>query len=94
MSYDAMVEQIKTVPQECLVDIENYIQFVLYRYNLNSRTEKNKNLSKYFGSVKFNKDALVLQQEIRNEWNGIDFLADTNALIYLLNGDSCMFPYL
>lgn len=26
--------------------------------------------------------------------NGIDFLADTNALIYLLNGDSCMFPYL
>ena len=69
MSYDAMVEQRKTVPQECLVDIENYIQFVLYRYNLNSRTEKNKNLSKYFGSVKFNKDALVLQQEIRNEWN-------------------------
>ena len=69
MSYDAMVEQIKTVPQKCLVDIENYIQFVLYRYNLNCRTEKNKNLSKYFGSVKFNKDALVLQQEIRNEWN-------------------------
>jgi len=26
--------------------------------------------------------------------NGIDFLADTNALIYLLNGNSCMLPYL
>lgn len=26
--------------------------------------------------------------------NGIDFLADTNALIYLLAGDSCMSPYL
>ena len=26
--------------------------------------------------------------------NGIDFLADTNALIYLLNGNSCMTPYL
>lgn len=26
--------------------------------------------------------------------NGIDFLADTNALIYLLNGNSCMVPYL
>ena len=26
--------------------------------------------------------------------NGIDFLADTNALIYLLNGDSCMTPFL
>ncbi|MDD6487266.1 MAG: hypothetical protein PUF61_10010 [Spirochaetales bacterium] len=26
--------------------------------------------------------------------NGIDFLADTNALIYLLAGNSCMSPYL
>lgn len=26
--------------------------------------------------------------------NGTDFLADTNAFIYLLNGDSCMKPYL
>ena len=26
--------------------------------------------------------------------NGIDFLADTNALIYLLNGKSCMRPFL
>ena len=69
MSYEAMVEQIKTVPQECLVDIENYIQFVLYRYNLNCRTEKSKNLSKYFGSVNFNKDALVLQKEMRDEWS-------------------------
>ena len=32
MSYDTMIEQIKNVPQECLADIENYIQFVLYRY--------------------------------------------------------------
>ena len=26
--------------------------------------------------------------------NGIDFLADTNALIYILNGNSCMTPFL
>ena len=69
MSYEAMVEQIKTLPQECMVDIENYIQFILYRYNLNCRTEKNKNLSKYFGSVNFNKDALAPQQEMRDEWS-------------------------
>nr|MBP3282959.1 hypothetical protein [Treponema sp.] len=69
MSYDTMVEQIKAVPQECLVDIENYIQFVLYRYNQNVKSEKSSNLSKYFGSVKFNKDGLSLQKEMRNEWN-------------------------
>ena len=45
MSYDTMVEQIKTLPQECLVDIENYIQFVLYRYNQNVKASSNKNLS-------------------------------------------------
>ena len=26
--------------------------------------------------------------------SGIDYLADTNALIYLLNGNPCMKPYL
>lgn len=26
--------------------------------------------------------------------NGIDFLADTNAVIYLLSGNNCMKPYL
>lgn len=69
MSYDTMVEQIKTVPQECLEDIENYIQFVLYRYSQNVKANKSKNLSKYFGSVTFHKDALAIQKEQRNEWD-------------------------
>lgn len=69
MSYDAMVEQIKRVPQECLADIENYIQFVLYRYNQNVKSEQTSNLSKYFGSVNFKKDGLSIQKEMRNEWN-------------------------
>ena len=69
MSYETMVEQIKLVPQECLEEIENYIQFVLYRYNQNSKTENKTNLSKYFGSVNFQKDGLSIQKEMRNEWN-------------------------
>ncbi len=69
MSYDTMIEQIKTVPKECLVDIENYIQFVLYRYSQNTKSNETKNLSKYFGSVTFNKDALKMQKEMRNDWN-------------------------
>lgn len=67
MSYDTMIEQIKALPQECLVDIENYIQFVLYRYNRKVKTYKDQNLSKHFGSVLFNKDALAIQKEMRNE---------------------------
>ncbi len=69
MSYDTMVEQIKAVPQECLEEIENYIQFVLYRYTLTVKTNKDKNLSKYFGTVNFQKDGLSIQKELRNEWN-------------------------
>ncbi len=69
MSYDSMVEQIKSVPQECLEEIENYIQFVLYRYTLTVKANQEKNLSKYFGSVNFKKDGLSIQKEMRNEWN-------------------------
>ena len=69
MSYDTMVEQIKTLPQECLVDIENYIQFVLYRYNQNVKASSNKNLSKHFGSIRFSNDALAIQKELRDDWN-------------------------
>ena len=46
MSYETMVEQIKLVPQECLEEIENYIQFVLYRNTLSVKSNTNKNLSK------------------------------------------------
>ena len=69
MSYDAMMDQIKTVPQECLGEIENYIQFVLYKHANSIKTSGNKNLSKYFGSVNFSKDALAIQEEMRDEWN-------------------------
>ena len=69
MSYETMVEQIKLVPQECLEEIENYIQFVLYRNTLSVKSNTNKNLSKYFGTVNFPRDGLFIQKEMRNEWN-------------------------
>ena len=37
---------------------------------------------------------MLLLSKRKFEMNGIDFLADTNALIYLLNGNYCMTPYL
>lgn len=72
MSYDTVIEQIKAVPHEYLSDIENYIQYVLYRHSRNAKSNNAKNLSKYFGSVSFNKDALDIQKE---GMNGIDFYA-------------------
>ena len=69
MSYDTVIEQIKAVPHEYFSDIENYIQYVLYRHSRNGKSNNAKNLSKYFASVSFSRDALDIQKEMRNEWD-------------------------
>jgi len=67
--YETLFEQIKTVPQEYLADIENYVQYILYRYKQNVEKHSQQDLSKYFGSIKIQHDALTMQQEMRDEWN-------------------------
>lgn len=69
MVYDTIVEQVKRVPQECLTEVESYIQFVLYRYNQKTEYKKTNDLSAFFGSVNFPKNGLDIQKEMRNEWN-------------------------
>ena len=32
MSYEALLEQIKAAPEECLDEISDFIDFVVYRY--------------------------------------------------------------
>jgi len=36
MAYETLFEQIKAVPQEHLADIENYVEYILYRYKKNT----------------------------------------------------------
>lgn len=69
MIYETIFEQIKSVPNECLADIEEYIGYLLYRHKKNMYETKHNDLSKYFGSIKINKDALEIQKGMRNEWN-------------------------
>ncbi len=69
MTYDALFEQIKAVPQEYLTDIENYVGYVLYQHKKDSETILQHDLSKHFGSVKMHCDALTVQKELRNEWD-------------------------
>ena len=41
MSYEAVMEQVKTVPEECLGEISNYINYIVYRYEKeNSAAER------------------------------------------------------
>ena len=68
MAIEMLVEQIRTMPQECLIEVQNYVNYVLYRYNQTSEKKENSNLSKHFGSVKFHRDAMEIQKEMRDEW--------------------------
>ena len=67
--YEILFEQIKTVPQEYLADIENYVEYILYRNKKNIKNASPHDLSRPFGSIKIQHDALAMQKEMRNEWN-------------------------
>ena len=67
--YEILFEQIKTVPQEYLADIENYVEYILYRNKKNVKNASPHDLSRHFGSIKIQHDALAMQKEMRNEWN-------------------------
>ena len=70
MSYEAVLTQVRAVPEECLDKISDYIEYVVYRYQKQEReTPKQKgNLSKYFGIMDLG-DGLAIQKEMRDEWN-------------------------
>lgn len=58
-----LVEQIRAMPQECLIEVQNYVDYILYRYNQTSEKKESGNLSKHFCSVKFHRDAMEIQKE-------------------------------
>ena len=60
MAIELLVEQIRAMPQECLVEVQNYVDYILYRYNQVSEKKESNNLSKHFGSVKFNSDGMEI----------------------------------
>ena len=46
MSYEAVLTQIKSVPEACIEDISNYIDYVVYRYEQEKiRMEKSQALN-------------------------------------------------
>lgn len=39
MSYEAVVEQVRALPEDCLEDLSKYMQFLLYQYSLTKMSE-------------------------------------------------------
>ena len=66
MSYDSVIEQVKSVPEECLDDISRYINNVV---NMHSRKNKKSGLREFYGALHISGDPLEIQKHMRDEWD-------------------------
>ena len=66
MTYASLAKKIKSLPEDCLDEIDNYIDFVIFKTKKNSKTGSEKNMAKFFGSVPIKEDGLAFQKDIRN----------------------------
>ena len=68
MSYVAIEEQIKAIPEEYLDEVSTYIDFVLFKAD-KKRDAAEKNASSFFGCIPHPMDGMEIQRSLRNEWN-------------------------
>ena len=67
MSRDEVIEQIKSVPEEYLDEISQYISDLMNIRKSNGK-ENNRGLREFFGTMNLG-DGLEIQKQMRNEWN-------------------------
>ena len=65
MTYSAIESQIRSLPEEYLDEVSDYIEYILFKANKNK--VRSKNSSSYFGSIGNSVDGLEFQRNIRNE---------------------------
>ena len=66
MSYDAVVEQVRSVPEEYLDEISQYISDLMSIREV--RGKNNRGLRDFYGIMHLG-DGLEIQKQMRNEWN-------------------------
>lgn len=69
MSYDTVLNQIKSLPEKYLDELSAMTQSLIYRYEQEMmQSTENQGLGEYFGVLDLG-DGLSIQREVRNEWN-------------------------
>ena len=69
MTHAFLADKIKLLPEDCLDEIDNYIDYVLFKTKNKNEQNSSNNISKYFGSISINEDGLAIQKALRDEWN-------------------------
>ena len=59
MTYTKLEEKLRALPEECLEEVSQYVEFVLFKYEKEKKNENSKNLP----------DGMDLQRRVRDEWN-------------------------
>lgn len=58
MSYETLAERIRLLPEDCLDEISNYIEFIIFRQKSQKDKMKDVDLKMFFGSVNSLPDGL------------------------------------
>lgn len=69
MTYTKLEEKLRALPEECLEEVSQYVEFVLFKYEKEKKNENSKNAYTFFGSIKSLPDGMDLQRRVRDEWN-------------------------
>lgn len=67
MSYATLERKIKSIPEDCLDEVSNYIEFLLYKRGIKANEGKEA-ITDCFGILSLSIDPLEFQRSVRNEW--------------------------
>ena len=68
MSYASLEKQIRRLPEECLDEVSNYIDFILNRMQVGKNDSLTQDNSTFFGVLKNIPDGMDIQRSMRDEW--------------------------
>ncbi len=60
MTHASLADKIKLLPEDCLDEIDNYIDYVLFKTKNKNEQNSSNNISKYFGSISIKEDGLAI----------------------------------
>jgi len=69
MSYASLEQQIHSLPENCLEEVSNYIDFILFRERMRKQTDRSSDVSSFFGALPDLPDGTELQRSMRDEWD-------------------------
>ena len=69
MSYATLEKQIRSLPEECLDEVSNYIDFILFRMKMKNDDSIIQDNSIFFGVLENIPDGMDLQRSMRDEWD-------------------------